>query len=295
MNVGAARRRRVQARDAVVEEQAARSQQRVHRLHVGIELGPPDVLVHADARDLVEWRLVDLAVVEHAHLGAVGQAGCLDPPARELRLRLRERHAERAHAVAGRGVQDERAPATADVEQALTRLQAQLAADQLELALLRALERVAGVREVGAGVDEARPEQQLVEAVRDVVVMADRGPVAAHRVQPPGGCGLGGRDGRSPQRAGTGDAQGRGRESRTRRAARARGRRSAGAGRARAPDRRRHPARPRPMPGRARAGWARAGSARSPARRVSARQAHRGRRARRPCCRPRSAPSPAVA
>ena len=47
---------------------------RVHRLHVGIELGPPDVLVHADARDLVERRLVDLAVVEHAHLGAVGQA-----------------------------------------------------------------------------------------------------------------------------------------------------------------------------------------------------------------------------
>ena len=137
-------------------------------------------------------------------------------------------------------------------------------------------------REVGTGVDEARSEQHLVEGVRDVVVVADRRAIPALRVAPPRGCGLGRRDGRSPQRAGAGDAQGRGRRVAHARAAPARGRQSAGAGRARAPDRRRHPERPRPMPGRGRAGWARAGSARSLARRVSARQAHRGRLSRRP-------------
>ena len=46
------------------------------------------------------------------------------------------------------------------------------------------------VREVRARVDQARPEQQLVERVRDVVVMAHRRPVAAQRVQPPGRRGL---------------------------------------------------------------------------------------------------------
>ena len=131
------------ARDAVVEEQPARPQQPAHRVDVGVELRAADVLVHADARDLVERLLVELAVVEHAHLDAVGQPGLRDAPARELRLRLRQRHAERSHAVVRRRVQDERAPAAADVEQPLARAQAQLAADQLELALLRGLERIA--------------------------------------------------------------------------------------------------------------------------------------------------------
>ncbi len=59
---------------------------------------------------------------------------------------------------------EERAPAAADVEQPLAGRDAQLAADQLELALLRALERVPLALEVGTGVDEARSEQHLVEA-----------------------------------------------------------------------------------------------------------------------------------
>ena len=167
----------------MVEEQPARPQQPVHGVHVGVELGASDVLVHADARDLVERLLVDLAIVEDAHLGAIAETGRCDTPARQLRLRLRQRHAECVHAVARGRVHHERAPAAADVEQALPRPQAQLAADQLELALLGGLERVACVREVRARVDQARPEQELVEAVRDVVVVAHRRLVASQRVQ----------------------------------------------------------------------------------------------------------------
>ena len=153
------------AGDAVIEEEAARAQQPLHRADVGVELRAADVLVHPDARDLVERLLVELAIVEHAHLDAVAEPGGGDALARELRLRLRERHAERAHAVVSRRVQDERSPAAADVEHPLAGLEAELAADQLELALLRAFERVRLAREVRARVDEARPEQRARRSV----------------------------------------------------------------------------------------------------------------------------------
>src|ERR671932_1564173 len=96
-------------------------------------------------------------------------------------LRLGERDADRADAVAGGGVEQQRAPAAADVEEALAGPQAQLAADELELALLGRLERLVRVGEVGARVDHARAEEQLVEAVRDVVVVTDRRAVAGER------------------------------------------------------------------------------------------------------------------
>ena len=49
--------------DAVVEEQASLAQQPVHGAGVALELAAPDVLVHADAHDLLERTVADLAVV----------------------------------------------------------------------------------------------------------------------------------------------------------------------------------------------------------------------------------------
>ncbi len=70
-------------------------------------------------------------------------------------------------------------PATADVEQALARLQLQLPANQIELALLSVGERLARIEEVGTRVDHFRVEKQLEELVAGVVVMAHGRPVAA--------------------------------------------------------------------------------------------------------------------
>ena len=187
----------VQAGDAVVEEQPAGTQQRVHGARIGVELLAADVLVHADAGDLVERAVGDLAVVADADLDAVGEAGGLDPLACELGLGLRERDADAVHAVVLGGVDQQRAPAAADVEQALALGQSELAADELELAFLGGFERLVEVVEVGARVDEARAEQHRVEAVGDVVVMADRGRSRPSECRRPGRCasiaGVGGR------------------------------------------------------------------------------------------------------
>ena len=61
-------------------------------------------------------------------------------------LLLRERHPVRVDAVARGGVAKQPAPAAADVEEAIARLEAQLAADHVELVGLRALQRVVPIR-----------------------------------------------------------------------------------------------------------------------------------------------------
>src|SRR6185295_7482155 len=120
---------------------------------------------HAHARNLVERAVVDLAVVGDADLKAVGEARAPDALAGVLGLGLGQGHADALDAVARGGVDEQGAPAAADVEQSLAGREAQLAADELELALLRGLEALTGVGEVRARVDHAGAEQELVEAV----------------------------------------------------------------------------------------------------------------------------------
>jgi len=76
------------------------------------------------------------------------------------------------HPVAGGGVQYEAAPATTDVEDALTLLQAQLLADQLALGQLCILERVRASRKDGAAIGHRGVEEQLEKLVGHVVVVA---------------------------------------------------------------------------------------------------------------------------
>jgi hypothetical protein len=100
----------------VVQEQASGTEQPAQRPRVDAEVCGPDVLDHPDARDLVERPVVELAVVGHADLAPFVDTGVGGALARELRLRLRQRDPDRAHPVAPRRVDDERAPAAADVE-----------------------------------------------------------------------------------------------------------------------------------------------------------------------------------
>src|SRR5205823_3274436 len=100
----------------------------------------PDMLEHADGRDLVEGA-GELAVILQLDRDPVLEP---KPPyllLRKIVLRLRQRHAMRGDAVMLRGVADEPAPAAADIEEALARLQPQLAADHVELGRLRLGER----------------------------------------------------------------------------------------------------------------------------------------------------------
>src|SRR4029078_6246116 len=75
--------------------------------------------------------------------------------------------------VPGRGPEREASPAAADVEHPLALAQGQLAADRLELLLLRLLEGLRPAREDRAGVGHRVVEEEREELVRDVVVMAD--------------------------------------------------------------------------------------------------------------------------
>ncbi len=144
----------------------------------------PDVLEHADRADGVVRTVVDVAEVGVTHLDAIAEPAFGDTLAREVGLRLRQRDAHRLHAVVLGRVQQHPAPTAADVEQAHPRFQCELAADELVLVGLRVLERGGVVVPHRARVGERRPEHHLVEVVRHVVVVRDRGGVALARVAP---------------------------------------------------------------------------------------------------------------
>ena len=67
----------------------------------------------------------------------------------------------------------ERTPTTSHIEQALPWLKLQLAADEIEFALLRPVKRLVGIEEVGTRVDHFRIEEQCKEFVAGVVVVAN--------------------------------------------------------------------------------------------------------------------------
>ena len=125
----------------------------------------------------------------------------------------------------------EAAPAAAHVEHALALLERELRADQLELRLLRLLERLRAAREDRAAVGHRVAQEQREEVVRDVVVVAHRARVALEAVAPAARAQLrlrrraagAGRPTRAPPRARAGPARaGRAAAAASRRAPRAR-------------------------------------------------------------------------
>ena len=118
------------------------------------------------------------------------------------------------------GVDREAAPAAADVEHPLARLQSQLRAHELELGLLGLLERLRPSREDRAAVGQRLAEEQREEVVGDVVVVADGAGVALDAVAPAAWPQLRRRDAGRPRDAG--GPRGGERESRARAAVEAR-------------------------------------------------------------------------
>ncbi|MCY1384676.1 hypothetical protein D9M69_729640 [compost metagenome] len=109
------------------------------------------MLEHAHRRDLVEGLVVgQLAVVAQLHAHAALQPFFFDEPLHMRMLVLRQRDARGVHAVVLGGPQQQRAPAGTDVQVTLAGLQHELAADVVELGLLRLCQRELGRAEVGA-------------------------------------------------------------------------------------------------------------------------------------------------
>ena len=134
--------------------------------HVGLIVLHADVLEHPE-RDHVVERLggVERTVVLQADL----DREALQPLTGVRDLLLRDRHADAARAVAFGGVGEEAPPPAANVEHAVARLQAELAADEVELGLLHRVKGV-GLGPVAARVDQAAVEHGLEEVVAEVVV-----------------------------------------------------------------------------------------------------------------------------
>ena len=167
----------------VVHEPPSRPQEPEHRGRVGVEIAA-HVLEHADRADGVVGPVVDGPVVLVAHLHPVGEPRLRDGLAGPVDLLLGERDRRDGHTVLPRRVDRHRPPAAAAVEQVHARPQVELAADQLVLQPLCPHEVDARLGPERTGVGHGRPEQQLVELVRDVVVVADGVGLAAPRVQP---------------------------------------------------------------------------------------------------------------
>jgi hypothetical protein len=124
--------------DAVVHHQATGAHRVVQLLEVEAQVGMADVFEHADADHLVETAVArQVAVVEQLQGDLVFQAFGLDPLAPQLELFLAEGDAVDLDAELTRRQARQTTPAAADVEQALARLQAQLAAQVAQLGLLR--------------------------------------------------------------------------------------------------------------------------------------------------------------
>jgi hypothetical protein len=141
------------------------------------------VLEHPDARDLVvRFGFIDVAIVREAHLASLLQSAPAYLGACVLVLVTAHRHAECAHAVMLGRVHHQRTPAASDVEEALARMQHQLAADVVQLLALRLVQRIGIVTEIRAGIHHALVQPEAVEVVGHVVVVADRTPVGGTRV-----------------------------------------------------------------------------------------------------------------
>lgn len=174
----------------MVEEPTARPDDGIRGPKVGREIRPSDVFEHAHRGDGVEGpELREIAIVAHLRPDQVVEPSGFGGSIGFGRLAFGERHADRLEAIVLGCEDDQRAPATANVEEALARFQLEFAADEVELRLLGGVEisrRVVRSLEVGAGIRQAMVEPEAIEVFAYVVVKADRRHVAGRRMAGPG-------------------------------------------------------------------------------------------------------------
>ena len=132
--------------DAVQQKQPAVAQAPLHHGHVGGVVLPANVFKHAQRHDMVEG-LIEVAVVLQTNL----HRQALATPPGQLGLLAGDRDADHLRTVTLGGELGKTAPAAADIQHPFTGLQADLAADQIQLVLL-SLRKVGGTLPVATGV-----------------------------------------------------------------------------------------------------------------------------------------------
>ncbi len=85
-------------------------------------------------------------------------------------------------AVVARGVERKGSPAAPDLEQAVPRLDAELASNDVQLLNLGEFERIILMTEIRAGVHELRIEEKTVKIVAKVVVSTNVATRTAERI-----------------------------------------------------------------------------------------------------------------
>ena len=128
----------------------------------------PNRFKHLDRHDLVKGAL-HVAVIAVLHVDAIRQTRVLHTLAGHAVLLARDRETRYAAAGRTRGVQRERAPATADFEDMIVGANPEFLANGLVLAPLRPFQIVT-VRPDRARVGQARIEEQLEEAIAQIVM-----------------------------------------------------------------------------------------------------------------------------
>ncbi|MNN23284.1 hypothetical protein D3C81_1366760 [compost metagenome] len=103
----------------------------------------------------------------------VFQAFGFDPFAGQFQLFLAQGDAEHFRTELPRGIPGQPTPAATDIQQIVTRLQTQLAAQVAEFGLLRLLEGFAAGFEIRAGVGHVAVQPELVERIRQVVMVGN--------------------------------------------------------------------------------------------------------------------------
>ncbi len=170
----------------LVHHQAARLEQPPDLVEVARQVTLADVLEHPHARDLVVGCVFrHVAVVHEPHLAAVPEAERLDALVHVGVLSFGERDAGRLDAVVARRPENQAAPAAADIQETFPGLEQQFPADMVELLLLRKVQRVVGLAEIGAGIDPIAVQPERIEIVADVVVVLDRFAIRRAGMAPP--------------------------------------------------------------------------------------------------------------
>ena len=146
-----------------------------------------DMLEHPDRHDPVESSF-ERAIIDQFEPHPVRDAGRLGARPGHPELFLGQGDAE--HVDVGDPVQIERhpAPAAADVEHPLPRLQMEFRGDMRLLVGLRLIEAVRRIGEIGAAILAVDVEEEVVESIVQIIMMGDvapRGACAVETLKPP--------------------------------------------------------------------------------------------------------------
>ena len=165
--------------DAMVQKQAAGPQYAHHGGVVDRQIGQPHMFKHADAGDFVVNAFpLQVAVITHFKGDLVLQTQACDALGGVIKLLLAQGDAVGIDAIMLRRPAHHGTPAAADIQKALTQLQAQFAANMVQLVALRLLQCVGRGFKISTGVNHLLVQPEFVKRVGHVVMKGNGGEIA---------------------------------------------------------------------------------------------------------------------